>query len=144
MPSQVTRLTIGRQITKLAITSAVTTHPGDAGVQPTTGPIPQPGPGRDGLWKCTGAYSAASLSFLKNRAFNLTLAGLALNTRSTLVNGSMPLRAFFGWHLLNGNTDHAGQGGAPAPFLADGGQHGVLQRGHDSAHRLDIHTRGGG
>ena len=88
-------LTIGRQMTKLVVTSVVTTHPGDAwGCSQLMGPIPQPGPGRDGLWKCTGAYSAASLSFLKNRAFNLTLAGLALNTRSSFVKGSMPLRAF--------------------------------------------------
>lgn len=39
-------------------------------------------------------YSAASLTFLKKRALTFTEAGLAANMRSTLVKGSIPLRAF--------------------------------------------------
>lgn len=42
-----------------------------------------------------GDYRAASLTFLKKRALTFTDAGLAANMRSTLVNGSTPLRAFF-------------------------------------------------
>ena len=39
-------------------------------------------------------YSAASLSFLKKRAFSLIVAGLALNTVASFVKGLIPLRAF--------------------------------------------------
>ena len=39
-------------------------------------------------------YSAASFSFFSERTFTRTVAGLAANSRSTLVNGSMPRRFF--------------------------------------------------
>lgn len=47
-------------------------------------------------WRLTSGqrspYSAASLSFLSARALMRTVAGLAANTCSCLVNGLMPLR----------------------------------------------------
>ncbi len=51
----------------------------------------------NGLWSDARAlvpYSDASLIFFRGRTLTRTVAGLAANSRSSLVNGSMPRRFF--------------------------------------------------
>lgn len=53
--------------------------------------------GSNGLWSGARAlvpYSDASLIFFRGRTLTRTVAGLAANSRSSLVNGSMPRRFF--------------------------------------------------
>lgn len=63
------------------------------------------------------AQSAASLSFFNARVLILTVAGFAANTRSTLVNGSIPVRFFFAGTLMTFTFRRPGSVNEPSPFL---------------------------
>src|SRR5690606_8693921 len=62
-------------------------------------------------------YRAASLIFFSERTFTRTVAGLAANSRSTLVNGSMPRRFFFAGTACAVILSRPGNVNSPRPFL---------------------------
>src|SRR5688572_22909303 len=72
-----------------------------------------------GPFSSTGrvAQAAASFNFFSGRTFTLTLAGLAANHCSSLVNGLMPLRFGFAGTLTTVIFNRPGRVNAPAPFL---------------------------
>src|SRR5204863_485384 len=64
----------------------------------------------------TTAYSAASFSFFSARVLIFTVAGLAAKTRSTFVNGSIPVRFFFAGTLITLTFSKPGSVKVPSPF----------------------------
>src|SRR5688572_25629987 len=67
--------------------------------------------------RTSGHQAAASFNFLSGRTLTLTLAGLAANHCSSLVNGLMPLRFGLAGTLTTVIFSRPGRVNAPAPFL---------------------------
>ena len=73
--------------------------------------------GQDATPCAQANYIAASLIFFKERTFTRTVAGLAANSRSTFVNGSIPRRFFFAGTACEVIFKRPGKVNSPRPFL---------------------------
>ena len=66
---------------------------------------------------CAAVYATASLTAFTGRALMTFLAGFALNTAGSFVNGLMPFRAFVAGFLMTTNLANPGTKKAPV-FLS--------------------------